>query len=131
MFTNIEKKLKGIAIVNFVCGIFIAVACLIVMEEDGILIALIAFLISLISSWFIYAFAELLENTKRICHTMEIVFAGDISKNAEQRKQFEEAKKREDQEDQEKQAKAGYAPYWAKGPEDINSKKADQEKSVE
>ena len=56
MFTDIEKKLKGVAIVNLIFGIVIALACLVIMEEDGILIASAAVLTSLISSWFIYAF---------------------------------------------------------------------------
>lgn len=127
MFTNIEKKLKGIAIVNLICGIIIAFACLVIMEEDGVLITLAALLTSLISSWFIYAFAELLENTKRISHTLQVVFAEDISKDLERQKQLEEAKKKVE----EKQRPVQYAPYWAKGPEDMNSKKAEQEKSVE
>ena len=86
MFTDIEKKLKGVAIVNFICGIVIALACLIIMEEAGILIAPAALLTSLISSWFIYAFAELLENTKRISHALQVVFAEDISKDLERQK---------------------------------------------
>lgn len=128
MFTNIEKKLKGIAIVNFICGIVIAFACLVIMEEDGILIALAALLTSLISSWFIYAFAELLENTKRINHTLEVVFAEDISKDSERQKQLEEAKKKAEQE---KPRPAQYAPYWAKEPDDLNSKKEGQKKNTE
>lgn len=128
MFTNIEKKLKGIATVNFICGIVIALACLVILEEDGVLIALAALLTSLISSWFIYAFAELLENTKRISHTLQVVFAEDISKDSERQKQLEEAKKRAEQE---KPRPVQYAPYWAKGPEDLNDKKKGQEKDGE
>ena len=86
MFTDIEKKLKGVAIVNLIFGIVIALACLVIMEEDGILIASAAVLTSLISSWFIYAFAELLENkglfmengiTKWICLNCGYVWEGD------------------------------------------------------
>ncbi len=125
MFTDIEKKLKGVAIVNLICGIVIAVACLVIMEEDGILIASAVVLTSLISSWFIYAFAELLENTKRINHALQVVFAEDISKDLERQKQLEEAKEKE------KPKPAQYAPYWAKGPEDLNGKKGEQEKDTE
>ena len=89
MFTDIEKKLKGVAIVNLIFGIVIALACLVIMEEDGILIASAAVLTSLISSWFIYAFAELLENTKRISHALQVVFAEDISKDLERQKKIE------------------------------------------
>ena len=120
MFTDIEKKLKGVAIVNLIFGIVIALACLVIMEEDGILIASAAVLTSLISSWFIYAFAELLENTKRISHALQVVFAEDISKDLERQKQLEKAK-------EEEKARSGqYAPYWAKGPEDLNGKKEGQ-----
>lgn len=125
MFTDIEKKLKGVAIVNLICGIVIAVACLVIMEEDGILIASAAVLTSLISSWFIYAFAELLENTKRISHILQIVFDEDISKDLERQKQIEKAK------EEEKVRSGQYAPYWAKGPEDLNGKKEGQEKDTE
>ncbi len=125
MFTDIEKKLKGVAIVNLIFGIVIALACLVIMEEDGILIASAAVLTSLISSWFIYAFAELLENTKRISHALQVVFAEDISKDLERQKQLEKAK-------EEEKARSGqYAPYWAKGPEDLNGKKEGQEKDTE
>ena len=122
MFTDIEKKLKGVAIVNFICGIVIALACLIIMEEAGILIAPAALLTSLISSWFIYAFAELLENTKRISHALQVVFAEDISKDLVRQKQLEKVR------EQEKARSVQYAPYWAKGPEDLNGKKEGQEK---
>ena len=125
MFTDIEKKLKGVAIVNLIFGIVIALACLIIMEEDGILIASAAVLTSLISSWFIYAFAELLENTKRISHALQVVFAEDISKDLERQKQLEKAR------EQEKARSVQYAPYWAKGPEDLNGKKGGQEKDTE
>ena len=120
MFTDIEKKLKGVAIVNLMFGIVIALACLVIMEEDGILIASAAVLTSLISSWFIYAFAELLENTKRISHALQVVFAEDISKDLERQKQLEKAR------EQEKARSVQYAPYWAKGPEDLNGKKEGQ-----
>lgn len=122
MFTDIEKKLKGVAIVNLIFGIVIALACLVIMEEDGILIASAALLTSLISSWFIYAFAELLENTKRISHALQVVFAEDISKDLERQKQLEKVR------EQEKARSVQYAPYWAKGPEDLNGKKEGQEK---
>lgn len=125
MFTDIEKKLKGVAIVNLIFGIVIALACLVIMEEDGILIASAAVLTSLISSWFIYAFAELLENTKRISHALQVVFAEDISKDLERQKQLEKVR------EQEKARSVQYAPYWAKGPEDLNGKKEGQEKDTE
>lgn len=139
MFTDIEKKLKGVAIVNLIFGIVIALACLVIMEEDGILIASAAVLTSLISSWFIYAFAELLENTKRISHILQIVFDEDISKDLERQKQIEKAKEEEKaRQKQLEKAREGekvrsgqYAPYWAKGPEDLNGKKGGQEKDTE
>lgn len=129
MFTNVEKKLKGIAVIEFICGIVIA-ACLPVMEE-GLPVPPAVLLISLISPWFIYAFAELLENTKKIRHTMEIVFAEDISKAADRKRQLEEAKKRESREKWEKAGLAQHSPYWAKGPEDMNGKKPGQKKNAE
>ena len=139
MFTDIEKKLKGVAIVNLIFGIVIALACLVIMEEDGILIASAAVLTSLISSWFIYAFAELLENTKRISHALQVVIAEDISKDLERQKQIEKAKEEEKaRQKQLEKAREGekvrsgqYAPYWAKGPEDLNGKKGGQEKDTE
>lgn len=111
MFTNIEKKLKGIAVAELICGIVIAIASLTVME-DSLPVAPAVLLVSLISPWFIYAFAELLENTKKICRTLEIVFAENIFKSAERQKQLEKAKKREIQEKWEKAAQ--YPPIGQK-----------------
>lgn len=98
MFTDIEKKLKVLAQVNFVCGIILAILCPILGNEAalevgliiGLIVGLMWLLMGLISSWFIYGFAELLENTKKIDYTLKIGFANEICKNVEQKRQAEQ-----------------------------------------
>lgn len=74
MFTNIEGKLKGLAEVNFACGILGGVAWVIILWPMTILsitVGLTCLLIGLFSSWLIYAFAELLESIKEINKTLK------------------------------------------------------------
>jgi len=71
MFTNITKKLKISAKVVFIIGIVLAILFLLLSfsAEEGAAL-LIAGVIFFFSTWFtsllIYAFAELLEDTKAI-----------------------------------------------------------------
>lgn len=127
MFTNVEKKLKGIAVIELICGIIIAVACLAAMDIPA---APVVLLTSLISPWLIYAFAELLENTKKIRHTMEIVFAEALSREAKRQRQAEEARKDENQKRWEKAGSTLYAPYWVKGPEDRGDTRPDSQRDA-
>ncbi len=74
MFGNIERKLKWLAIVTLILGIVGSVIVLLVFatyeEGDyfitGLIIGAAWIPVSLITSWLIYAFADLVENTKAI-----------------------------------------------------------------
>lgn len=79
MFGNVESKLKKLAKVICVCGIvlslFILCICSVLDSVNGffigILCGLVLFASALIAAWFIYAFAELLEETKKINSTLQ------------------------------------------------------------
>lgn len=74
VFSNVEKKLKLIAKVNFVCGIIcVGLFALLGILSDGfvgllkgLLIGALFLLSVTIIAWFYYAFAELVENVKAI-----------------------------------------------------------------
>lgn len=143
MFTNIEKKLKTLAQINFVCGIILAIVCPILGNEIAIEVgAALGFMIGLawlfvggISSWFIYGFAELLENTKEMNRILKIGYAEDISKDAEQKQEAERRLAEEEEvlrqrnaeaqriaEQQLKEAEAAkqarIVAYWEKHPDE-------------
>lgn len=144
MFENVEHKLKVVAIVNVICGAVYAFALVIwglsqsEYNEMSTLIGIISgatvFLLSLISSWFIHAFAELLENTKEMNRVLKIGFAEEV-KQAEQEK-AEEIKRAEQQKEEEikrveqakQEEKARIAAYFAG---DTDEKKALEAKRAE
>ena len=74
MFGNIERKLKWLAAVTLILGIVGSVIVFLVFatyeEGDyfivGLIIGVAWIPVSLITSWLIYAFADLVENTKVI-----------------------------------------------------------------
>ena len=75
MFNDIEGKIKGLAIVNLVCGIILAVVLFFSAFDYapliGLAMAVPCLLLALFGSWVIYAFGELLENTKKARKTLE------------------------------------------------------------
>lgn len=97
MFKNIENKLKVLAIVNFGCGIFLTICCLCWGVEKysqiGLGVGLIVLLTATIQAWFIYAFAELLEQTKEISNTLKIGHAKDLTDFEAKRKEDERQEK--------------------------------------
>lgn len=97
VFANVECKLKAWAKVNFVCGI-IPATCLpfcAAFAGDGLVFFLgllvgCGYLLgALIASWLLYAFAELVENTKQVNRILKIRFVGDVTNAAEQKEQAE------------------------------------------
>ena len=75
MFHNVENKLKKVALIIFIIGFIISLGICIwgiaVMKYDlwpliGIVGGAANILASLILSWMLYGFAELLENVKQI-----------------------------------------------------------------
>ena len=138
MFEHVEEKLKVLAVVNAVCGALCAVTLFFwgVSQGEysdglaltGMMLGMVVLLNSLISSWFIYAFAELLENTKEMNHVLKIGFAPEIKK-AEQDKA--EECKRAEQAEQEK--KARIAAYWDSRPEEkraLEARRAEAEEKL-
>ena len=68
MFNNIEKKIKGLAKVLFIVGMLVSILLGIIfiatdMVVVGSVLIFVGLPLSLISSWLIYGFGELIENT--------------------------------------------------------------------
>ena len=68
MFNNIEKKIKGLAKVLFIVGMLVSILLGIIfiatdMVVVGLVLIFVGLPLSLISSWLIYGFGELIENT--------------------------------------------------------------------
>lgn len=128
MFANVERKLKTYAKINFICGIVLAVICVIVginMEDEwlvaGIVAACCVVLGTIIIGWFIYAFAELLENAKDVNRTLKLAYADKLSeetikdkKIAQERKAQEEKQRQQEQERQQAEEERKKAEEIAK-----------------
>lgn len=151
MFSDIESKLKVLAKVNFVCGIIIAIAFFVVgatlsTEASflGFAVGVVYIIAQLILSWFIYAFAELLESTKETNRILKLGYADDITKEREKEEEIErvriaqeewerqkkaEAKRKEEEQKQAAEAarQARIVAYWDSHPEE---KKALAEKRI-
>lgn len=150
MFANVEKTLKTVALINLVCGIIVAVVALLgsAIVADGKLfmvgltVGAVQFINSLVASLILYAFAELLENTKEMNRTLKVGYAGDLEQEKEkeaeaervlaaqaewERQQREEAeeKARQEREAAEAAKQARIAAYWNKHQKE---KKALEEK---
>ena len=101
MFEKVENKLKVFAGVNFACSIIIAIFMLFVVlfeisdGADGLGVLLLvlgcglAVYALLGTCWFIYAFAEILECTKKTSETLALAFAQNV---ADEQKKAEEAR---------------------------------------
>ena len=68
MYDNIEKKIKGLAKVLFIAGILASILLgIIFIATDMLILGLVLIFVglplSLISSWLIYGFGELIERT--------------------------------------------------------------------
>lgn len=121
MFTNVEGKLKSWAKICCICGVIAAIGVMLfamAVDEDlmipAIAVACFVILISFIQACFIYAFAELIENTKEIRHILQITNKEIIAEDIERRKQIE-------QEQAEKKPEESYTAvqhYWDKTPEE-------------
>ena len=71
MFNNIGKKIKKLATITTKIGFFIFILCAIILCTEkmvalGILIGLVGCLSSWISSFLLYGFGELIDNTQEI-----------------------------------------------------------------
>lgn len=105
MFTNVEKKLKVLAVV-IVCLGAISIIPFVVFSYSylmGFLIGIVCLLISIIEAWVIYAFAELLETAKETVRVLKIGFADNIEKNLEQAKQLQQQQAAQEEEKRQKQ----------------------------
>lgn len=151
MFSNVESKLKTLAKVNFACGILIAVIAPIyatsVNEKlfaAGLSIGCVYLLSSLFGSWFIYAFAELLEETRETNRLLRTGFTDEIGKEVEEQRRVEEEKhmqqekqeiERREKQRQEAERKqeekrvqeARIAAYWEKHAEEHEALTAKRE----
>ena len=107
--------MKTFAKINFICDIVLAVICFgvaIGMDDwfiAGILGGCCAALAAIIVGWFIYAFAELLENTKEINHSLKLAYADKLSEEMMKEKKLEQERK----EQAEKRRKQEQERQWA------------------
>ena len=132
MFTNVEEKLKSLAKINCACGMVLAVLCpmlIIGIEDDwiiyGLFAAVLIVLITLVQSWFIYAFAELLETTKRTTYILQITHKENIAEEAERQKQIELERVAQKDEEQRESMPVTFH-YWDKTPEEEEAKRKKQ-----
>ena len=105
MFDSVEEKLKSFAKVNFICVVIVAVICffqfiLEAMEyQDGIVAFLLFIAYGLIvyvllaTCWFMYAFAEITESTKKTNEAMRMAFSRSIYEEEQKKREAEEARK--------------------------------------
>lgn len=135
MFENVEKKLKTLAKVNLYCGFILAGLSFIWVfvtagdEATGwelllaVVLAVVWVLIGFITSWPIYAFAEIVEGIKETNKTLKYVFQDDIRKyqgierDQEQRKRSAERQREQEQQEAnrlaEERKEKRIASYWA------------------
>lgn len=136
MFDDIEKKLKALAKINLYCGFILAAIsfCWLIVsvgeETTGLdlllatLIALIWVLVGFITSWPIYAFAEMVEGIKETNKTLKYIFQDDIRKYQGIEHKQEEQKQKAEQERQEaerlakKRKEDRIANYWVEHSEE-------------
>lgn len=147
MFENVEKKLKTLAKINLYCGFILAVVSfiglLIIGGEEAtgwdilyaVFIALVWVLVGFITSWPIYAFAEIVEGIKETNKTLKYIFQDDIRKyqSIEHEQEFQrrkaeyeraEAIRQKEQERQEaerlakEQKEERIAAYWTEHAEE-------------
>lgn len=149
MFRNVEKKIKsyaeGLALTSLLSTILLSLLLFIAginvaiksgdeqIAETVIFLIIVAFLFiflpTLILAWFIYAFADMLENMQEVNHTLKIAFAKELKQEeeAQQKAQMEaEAEKARMQAEEEARAEKRKA-YWDKYPDDYTNLLTKQE----
>ncbi|MCC8079990.1 MAG: hypothetical protein LIO57_08065 [Oscillospiraceae bacterium] len=108
MFTNVEKKLKVLAVV-IVCLGAISIIPFIIFSYSylmGFLIGIVCLLISIIEAWVIYAFAELLENAKETARVLKIGFSDNIEKDLTRAKQLRQQQAEQEEKARQEEAEA-------------------------
>lgn len=132
MFSNVEKSLKTVAMINLVCGIIVAVVAFLgsAMIAEGKLIMVgltvggVQFINSLVSSLILYAFAELLANAKDMNRTLKIGYAGDLEQEGKKEAEVERVRaaqaewERQQREEAENAKWVRIMAYWDKHPEE-------------
>lgn len=143
MFENVEKKLKTLAKVNLYCGFIMAGIFVIWVFWDSenvaigwkllfaVLFAVLWVLIGFITSWPIYAFAEMVEGIKETNKTLRYIFQDDIRKfqgierDQERERQWAERQRQQEREEAarlarqaKKQKEDKIAAYWAEHSEE-------------
>ncbi|MCD8191326.1 MAG: hypothetical protein LUD55_00795 [Oscillospiraceae bacterium] len=108
MFTNVEKKLKVLAVV-IVCFGAISIISFIIFSYSylmGFLIGIVCLLISIIEAWVIYAFAELLETAKETARVLKIGFSDNIEKDLTRAKQLRQQQAEQEEKARQEEAEA-------------------------
>ena len=144
MFESVENKLKTYAKVNFGLVIGTAILAFIVMVSTlnslnglGALLVVILYVILvydlLALCWFMYAFAEITESTKKTNEALRLTFAKQITTEQEkqqEKKREEEARKKAEEEARMMESKRRYDAYWETHAEERNSLLAKREEAV-
>lgn len=151
VFESVENKLKTYAKVNFGLVIGTAILAFIVMVSTlnslnglGALLVVILYVILvydlLALCWFMYAFAEITESTKKTNEALRLTFAKQITteqekqqeekKAIEEKKREEEARKKAEEEARMMESKRRYDAYWETHAEERNSLLAKREEAV-
>lgn len=152
VFESVESKLKTYAKVNFFLVIGIAILAFILimagildgLNSAGALLAIIlyaALVYDLLAlCWFMYAFAEITESTKKTNEALRLTFAKQITmeqerqqeeKNAiEEKNRKEEEQKKAEEDAQAMERKRRYDAYWEAHAEEKNSLLAKREEAT-
>lgn len=142
LFSNIESKLKILAKVTFVCGFIAGIFYTVVLFDDwgfmpilSITVGLLWVLAGLISSWGIYATAELLENIKEMNRTLKVGCTENFIKKAKQQtkqervmqdedarpKEEETVRKTKEQHQVDDSKLTRISEYWDQHPEELQA----------
>lgn len=151
VFESVESKLKTYAKVNFGLVIGTAILAFIVMIStldnlNGLGALLVAFLYVVLVydllalCWFMYAFAEITESTKKTNEALRLTFARQISTEQEKRREEkkaieeknrkEEERKKAEEEARTMESKRRYDAYWETHAEERSSLLAKREEAV-
>lgn len=126
MFDDIGRKLKGWAVVNFIiyCIVAVAIAIYIISASEwymlfqALLLGVALFGAGIVSTWFIYGFAELIESAQETNRLLRTGFSENISQEKEKRREEEKARanaanmQRERWQREENAKKARIDAYW-------------------
>ena len=107
MFTDIEFKLKQVAVIAVFCGIggFFLGCIIVILGEPiiGFVVGCFCLGTGFAGAWFIYGFAELIECQKEIKNTLKLAFAQNISQETERQREIEDRRKMERLKEEEQQ----------------------------